>query len=411
MASCDYGTGKLQNLYERLISRIGGKSCIHVGDDPVADVECPRKYGIDSCRIYSALDLLEAVGYLGLWDDLESPQDRIKAGMFAARLFNSPFQFETEKKEIRVGHAYDIGYLFFAPVISDFVIWFDEQIKKNGIKNIWFGARDGYLIRKMYDEWKKDKSSVYFLISRTAAIRAGIENKEDIEYVGGMKFSGTFQEQMQKRFGIFLPEEKAEGNLCDYITEILESAEKNRKNYKRYIDGISKREGTVAFFDFVAKGTSQMYLSRLLENPLKGFYFLRLEEENMADKGLDILPFYQKEEMENSSIFENYYILETMLTSPEPSVQGFDGQGMPVYAEETRKEEDIRCFLAAQKGIFDYFMTYQALSPDMTGGIHKKLDEQFLTLIHHIVVRDQDFLNLKVEDPFFNRMTDIADLL
>ena len=131
----------------------------------------------------------------------------------------------------------------------------------------------------------------------------------------------------------------------------------------------------------------------------------------MADKGLDILPFYQKEEMENSSIFENYYILETMLTSPEPSVQGFDGQGMPVYAEETRKEEDIRCFLAAQKGIFDYFMTYQALSPDMTGGIHKKLDEQFLTLIHHIVVRDQDFLNLKVEDPFFNRMTDITDLL
>lgn len=35
----------------------------------------------------------------------------------------------------------------------------------------------------------------------------------------------------------------------------------------------------------------------------------------------------------------------------------------------------------------------------------------FLTLIHGMELGDQDFLNLKVEDPFFNRMTDMADML
>ena len=410
-ASCDYGTGKLQKLFEQLLNRVDGKSCLHIGDDIAADVESPGKYGIVSCQIYSVLELLEMVGYLGLWDCLERPQDRIKAGMFAARLFNSPFQFETEKREITVDNAYDIGYLLFAPIISDFVIWFGEQVKQDGIKNIWFGARDGYLIQKMYDAWKQDTPSSYFLISRTAAIRAGIENKEDLEYVGGMKFSGTLREQIWKRFGVSIVDEKKGGALLDYSEEILACAAMNRENYKHYIKGMEIREGDIAFFDFVAKGTSQMYLSRLLENHLKGLYFLRLEEESMCDKGLDILPFYQKEEMENSAIFENYYILETMLTSPEPSVQGFDEQGTPVYAEETRNEKDIQCFQSAQEGIFDYFTAYLSLCPNLTGGVNKKLDEQFLALIHNLSILDKDFLNLKVEDPFFNRMTDMTDLL
>ncbi len=40
-------------------------------------------------------------------------------------------------------------------------------------------------------------------------------------------------------------------------------------------------------FDFVAKGTTQMYLQRLFPQHMKGFYFLQLEPEFMAEKGLD----------------------------------------------------------------------------------------------------------------------------
>ena len=43
--------------------------------------------------------------------------------------------------------------------------------------------------------------------------------------------------------------------------------------------------------------------------------------------------------------------------------------------------------------------------------INKKLDEIFLTLVHNVEIRDKDFLSLTVEDPFFNRMTDITDVL
>ena len=109
---------------------------------------------------------------------------------------------------------------------------------------------------------------------------------------------------------------------------------------------------------------------------LKGLYFLQLEPEFMADKGLDITSFYGTRRCGTSaersasligteviSIYEDYYVLETILTAPYPCICGFDDEGSPVYVEETRSEADINCFLRAQEGILDYFRKYLELLP------------------------------------------------
>lgn len=411
LASCEYGTGKKQELFGRLKEQLLGRSCIHIGDDLSADIESAQEYGLEACQISSGTDLLEKVGYLGLWDHLESLSDRIKAGMFTARLFNSPFQFEQTDRKLCVQNAQDIGYLFFAPMISDFVLWFDQQTREDRIPNLWFGARDGWLIRKMYEELTGDTSSVYFLTSRTAAIRAGVETEEDIAYVEEMKFSGSLEEQLKKRFGLRLEAGKKGEKLSDYGPEILAKAETDRANYKSYIDRLDIRPGAIAFFDFVAKGTSQLFLRRLVPNHLKGYYFLRLGAADMQEQKLDIRSFYDSDALEGSAIFDNYYILETMLTSAMPSVEGFDERGEALYAEETRKESDMRCFQKAQDGICQYFRTYLQISSSVDRQIDRKMDELFLMLIHKIEILDPDFRNLTVEDPFFNRMTEMEDLL
>lgn len=131
----------------------------------------------------------------------------------------------------------------------------------------------------------------------------------------------------------------------------------------------------------------------------------------MRKRGLDIISFYTQEEKDSSAIFDNYYILETILTSPMPSVKEFDEQGNPCYAEETRKKEDIICFQDTQAGIFDYFKTYLRICPKESMKIDKKIDELFLVLIHGISILDDNFRRLEVEDPFFNRKTDVVDLI
>ena len=67
--------------------------------------------------------------------------------------------------------------------------------------------------------------------------------------------------------------------------------------------------------------------------------------------------------------------------------------------------------MEAQQGILDYFKTYLKLCPNEVRLEDKVIDEAFLKMIHGVKILDERFLKLNVEDPFFNRMTKITDVL
>lgn len=405
--SCEYKTSKMQTLFGILRDRYYGKRILHVGDDEIADFEKASEYGFDTYRMYSAADLYDSLGGLGLEDEIRTLSDRIKAGMFISNIFNSPFWFEEDAGRLSINDSAQVGYLFCAPVVTDFVLWMKQKAKGQGYGQILFCARDGYLPGKLYRSVSPDTKSVYFLSSRMAAIRAGMEDSKDIEYVDSMKYFGTPEELLKTRFGI-----SAEDiSKIERQKEILLKAETQRENYKKYIEKLDIQDAEIGMFDFVAKGTTQMYLQKLFLQHIKGFYFLQLEPEFMTDKELDIEPFYSDEEKNASAIFDNYYILETMLTSPYSQVEEFDGNGSPVFADETRSEKDIKVFERAQTGITVYFEEYMKLVPESARIENKMLDEKMLALINRIQIKDEDFMALQVEDPFFGRMTAIADMI
>ena len=417
IVSCEYDTSKTGNLFEKLIAIAGTKNIIHIGDDTVADEESAKRHGIKAFRIYSAIELLELIGGLNLLYNDQSLSDRIRIGMFTANLFNSPFQFEDDSKYINVNSPFDIGYLFAAPMVMDFTRWFEEKTIELGIENRWLCARDGFLLRRLYEVMYPDVRTEYFYTSRISAIRAGMDSFEDIEHVDSMKFTGEVEDNLRTRFGIDIAcisgddIDEDESGLLKYVKPIIQNSIVKRENNKKYINSLNVKDGDISLFDFVAKGTSQLYIQKLVNNHIKGLYFMQLEPQFMKDMNLDIIPFYKEEEREKSAIFENYYILETLLTSPEASVDEFDDNGTPVFAIETRSERDIDCVMKAQNGIVEYTKKFLQLCPTSAININKKLDEQFLMLIRHVAINDIDFLRLTVEDPFFNRMTDITDVL
>ena len=406
-ASCEYGVSKTQGLYSFLKERYPGKKILHIGDDETTDIEKASEYGIDTQRIYNGADLYDHLGGFGLDNEIKSYSDRVKVGMLIASVFNSPFWFEEASQKVSVKDSFGIGYSFCAPMITDFVLWMKRRAEKQGYKQLLFCARDGYLPVKLYEKVATSAKSFYFLSSRTAAIRAGMENPEDIEYVDSMKYSGSADEALKRRFGI----DAANVSRADRDGEILRRSEAQRENYKKYIEKLDIDEGAIGMFDFVAKGTTQMYLQKLFAQHIKGFYFLQLEPEFMADKCLDIEPFYSDEEKNSSAIFDNYYILETILTAPSPQLEEFNESGEPVFAKETRNKTDIEVFEKAQKGIIEYFEKYIELVPEAARIENKTLDEKILALVNKVHIEDEDFLKLKVEDPFFGRMTDIRDVI
>ena len=407
LVSCEYGVSKAQGLFKALRDGYRAGKILHIGDDEFSDIEKAFENGMDTYRVFSGESLFDALGGLGMEGENVTAADRLKAGMFISHMFNSPFWFEGGGSALSVPDAFGVGYLLCAPIITDFILWLKEKAESQGFKQVLFCARDGYFIGRLFRMVSAKTEAVYFLASRTAAVRAGMENEEDIAYVSSMRYSGGQGEALKTRFGITADGREAGGQNG----EILAKAAAQRDSYKKYIKKLNIQDGDIAMFDFVAKGTVQMYLQKLFPQHMRGFYFLQLEPEFMADKGLDIQPFYSDGERDTSVIFDHYYILETILTSPYPQMEGFDGEGNPVFAPETRSEQDIRCFGKVQEGILAYIEEYLRILPEEARRGNKKLDEMFLSLVNKIQIGDKDFLALKVEDPFFGRMTDIKDVI
>lgn len=408
LASCEFDTGKKQKLFSELKRRAGGRKCVHIGDNTAADIESAIRNGISACKIHSAEEFLEQTAYLGMESFLSRLSCRIKIGLFAAKLWNSPFQFESEDRIIAVNRAYEIGYLAFGPMIADFVIWFQERVKSEGWNNIWFCARDGYLLKKMYDTLVGNESSTYFLTSRTAAIRAGVQGEQDLY----LHYSGDLERQLWTQFGIQVDSSQTKNkSLQDFKPEILERGAVCRRNYLQYINSLNIQSGDIAFFDFVSKGTSQMFLTQLVENHLKGIYFFQVRTGVPRFEDLDIISFYNDDENEKSVLLEDFFVLEPILTSPDPSVLEFDRYGKPVYEVETRAEKERLCIQRVQDGVFDYFKTLIDIQNGLDYQIDKELDEVFLSLIHKLKITNEPFLRLKNDNALMNRSTTIGDLL
>lgn len=418
LISCEYGTAKTEGLFEYLILSAETNDIIHIGDDRLADCDYAAKFNLDYFRVFSANYFWDML----CGDEIEKYAsgicDKIKIGLFCSRLFNSPF-VNKKNKHISVTLSYDIGFLFCAPIICDFVLWLNEKIDENKCTNIWFTARDGFLIKKIYAIFFENVETVYLRYSRFAAIRTGVDNEKALNYVEGMNYSGEFKDNLRQRFGINVNQidesdidyKYAENDLMRYKKIIFNQSEKCRNGFYVYLNKLQTNPGKIAYFDFVAKGTCQYFLNKAISNPICGFYYMQLEPDMAEKNGLNIVSFYSEKERVNSAIFDDYYFLETILTSPEPTVLSFDENGIPIYAEETRNKNDIDCIMLVQQAIVDYAGEYRNITKKIGHKINKKLDEALLRLIHNIDISDTEFAYLFIEDPFFNRMTEIKDVL
>ena len=199
LISCEKDTSKTLELFDHLAGLNGGETngILHVGDDEFADIEYAGKYGIETFRIYSGVDLFDALGGFGTEKETVTLADRVKTGMLVSRLFNDPFVFEDGDRRLSVEDAADVGYLLSGAMITDFCLWLRERVTDEGIGQLLFCARDGYLINRLYSKIDEKTKSHYFLTSRTAAIRAGMKDESDVAYVGSMKFFGSDEESLR----------------------------------------------------------------------------------------------------------------------------------------------------------------------------------------------------------------------
>jgi len=386
---------------------------LHIGDNPVADVESALSNGIKGVQIRKGLDMFEAMPWAAELLMQDNLSDRLMLGMLIAKLFNSPFAME--KGSLSIKSAEELGCLA-APLLVDFVYWLKEQTERHKDSAILFCARDGFLIKKLYDFIVRETSllkSVYFLTSRTAAVSAGMFDKQDIAGASEQGRREFDRDLLKARFLLSEEDFSVIGNKTEgYATVILEKSREYRENYLEYIKTLDIPQGSIAIFDFVSSGTCQLYIEKIMGQKMQGCYFMRVPTGNPRKSRLNIISFYSDAERDNSKAYEDYFILENILTSPQPSLKCFDETGMPEYMEEKRGKEEVAFVMAVQEGILNYFMKYRELLPsNLKTESDKCCSEAIWNLIHLIPIENDIFHGLAWEDNFYLRSVSMKELI
>lgn len=370
--SCDYRCLKKEGLYLFYKEKVQAGTYLHIGDNPDSDIAFAEKWGINAVLIKSGYKLLQESIFAEIINRARTHNERCMAGLLAACLFNSPF---SETGEARISCCKDLGWLFVAPLISEFIVWLGNEMQKEQYDGILFAARDGYLIQKLYDQMKSIRlnaflpKGIYFLTSRALCTQAGIEDEKDILWLASVKFHGSRQELLRYRFCLDVEDimEMNGKEEIEYVLlhedKILAKASENRRNYLVYMmkQDIEANKN-YAFFDFVSSGTSQFYLGKFVPFKITGKYFCRsITADEKAKIKIDSLYVNDGVEKADSLLYQNYKYLETIMTSLDPSLRYIDNGQNAIYDEEVRNTEELQFVHEMHAAIEDYFKYFSSM--------------------------------------------------
>lgn len=372
--SCEWNCTKENGLFERVREETGCDRWLHIGDNPAADVEAAKEAGLDTFYVMSAVNMFEASLHSRLLVHTGNLYQRVILGLYCYRLFNSPFNLYHSHGKACVGENGGEGYIFIAPLLFNFTLWMSGRLRKEKVDKLLFGARDGYIIQKLYravckksgklgTEKIKEIDNHYLLISRRGISMAAVKCEDDIKDMLADYNKEPMTDAWQKLFGIETDIES--GGLADYSEYILCKAASEREQYRKYLSQYIIGGERVAFFDFMSKGTCQLKLEQLSGIKILGIYFQKSESTDTRKNELEYMNFCDA----GSAFDKNYHIfkfcdfLEMVMSDANPSFWGFSEKGTPVFYEEKRDIAQIRWMERIQGEIMDYCDDFLAILP------------------------------------------------
>jgi len=375
LVSCDYRKPKTGGLFNVFKDRVKSSSILHIGDNINSDINCAQLAGIDAFHIESAIDLMRKSSFYDIERFPANLNERSIIGMFTAYVFNSPFVEMDDKRRIVIDNEYDWAYLFVAPLITGFMSWMINHLRMGTYEGVLFSSRDGYLIKHLYDSIPINKcrdtlpEGVYFYVSRVACSKTAIMNEEDVRWIAGPKCIGPVEKVVKERYGIeYLNNQNQlteDEELLRYALVnqecIYEKSKIIRDNFIAYIKKLGiKGEKKYAFFDFVSCGSCQFFLNRVMPVELEGLYCCLYNSYEEQKLKLPIQSYFYNNHPRNaeSNFFENYLQLEVIMTSYEPSITSYDEEGRPVFADESRSQEELFFVMKVQKAIMDFWCDF-----------------------------------------------------
>lgn len=359
LVSCDNRSLKTENLFSIYRDKYPQGRYLHIGDNLLSDIECAEKHGIDTIYLPSALNVFRGRDLQDLLGQANTIYKRNMLGFMLADLYNDPFTLPEERE----WHIEDMAMVTMAPIVFCMLARLKGVVEERHYQKILFASRDGYLLKKLYDEVREesDPEGLYLYTSRRAVTNISCENEQQILWLANLPYSCGKDKILKNVFGLsgakYSENEDFNTNILRNKAEIIRISNERKENYRKYLNKLGVDKGTYLFVDLVSSGTCQMYMDRLIEGELVGYYLCKLKTDEQAKESLDYISLYEPIPIGDKtySFYKMYYLFESVLTSGEPSLDCFDGEGKPVFLAETRSDKEIDLVENIQRSLAGYF--------------------------------------------------------
>ena len=177
----------------------------HIGDNFLSDYFIPKNMGIKTVYLNDKWNFSRK-HTLQLMNKLETKSCFWTNYAQFNRLF-SVRKTSRSKNEL----LYNLGYSFTGPLLTVFIHLLFFEVNRKGIDNIFFIARDGFLLKKIFNLFANSLISDrcinthYLCISRYTAVLASIKELDDREWKNTIRLATTVKEVLT-RIGVRIEE-------------------------------------------------------------------------------------------------------------------------------------------------------------------------------------------------------------
>ena len=277
IVSCEHGTSKSRGgLYDVVAKKYSGESIVHIGDNPLGDVQRAKEHGISA---YYYKNVNEA-GMQYRADRMSLLVGSAYAEIVNAHLYNGLQTYSPH---------YEYGFTYGGIYILGYCSWIARMCKKNGTEKILFLARDGYIYQKVFEKLDTGMDHEYLYWSRIPAsmLSARLDKHHFLDNFvyqkAGNKLKKTDLASLLKSIGLesfeqYLGEHKlSRDSILDgenassvaemfvrHWDEVVRIMEENTREILDYLKEAVRGNKKIAIVDVGWTGKNIMYLKKII---------------------------------------------------------------------------------------------------------------------------------------------------
>lgn len=376
--SCSHGCGKSDGkIYDIIKKQYGNKRYIHIGDNRHSDIKNASKAGFETiyypninnyAKDYRPHNMSYLVG-------------SVYSGLVNARLYCGA----------RCSEAYEYGYKCGGLLILGYCNFIYKTAKEKKADKVFFFARDGYIIKQIFDRLYPDIETEYIYWSRTAAtklcadifpfdyVRRFVSQKTGRDYTlkeifAAMELSCTDYSLMPDEILTNANRKRVEEIVYNNIKGIADSYSAMTDSAKAYFAEKTSGCNNILTVDCGWAGSGSIMLDALLNRKFGMDITVTgllagtntgsqldsdFSETYFADGRL--IPYCFSSSL-NRRYYENHHpdmkhniYFELLFGAPEPSFSGFGSNGVLNFDSECENAETVK---EIHRGEYDFINDY-----------------------------------------------------